>query len=339
MNEILSQQDPRWANLPLGTVSPTAPAGTNPYLIWSKGCFVTELAQALSLTPDVVNQKLIAVNGYADDGTGRLSEVIWAKVAEAFPGYTATLISPYDNQAVLNNLAEGNKVLVEVSAAPIGGTGLHCVQYIGNEQCTNCWPNPATTVPTSFFPGVQSYVVITVPSVETTSPSSEVGEGTAQTETPASPVENAASETPVPGENTATLPAGWPATYQGLDMTNLQSVETAIDTWKSVANGEYVSATQYGQLVDQITGALGIDSSTDIQTIVQKVQTLKAGFDKQVTDSLVPAPANVEGTGTPVGTTVPTPTLKTLPASQKQTLLNHIEAFALGVKQELGITG
>jgi len=317
MADILSQTDPKWANLPLGTVAPNAPEGTLPYLIHAKGCFVTEIAQAIGSTPDVVVQKLNDVQGFADDGTGRLSLVIWDKVAEAFPGWTATYVSGYDNAAVLKNLEEGNKVLVEVSAAPIGGTGLHCVEYIGNAQCYNCWPNPAAQVPTSMFPDPSAYIIL-----QSTTPLANDASSTEEGST-----ENAASSEPVAGENISNLPSGWPATYQGLDMTNLKSIETAIDTWKSVANGEYVSANEYSSLVEQITSALGIQSDTPITSIVQNIATLKSDFAKSVQNSVTPAPSQIEGQGPAVGTVQVPHTVANLPVNEKQGLVDQIKGI------------
>ena len=200
--ELLSQQDPRWANIKLGTSA---------YYLWAKGCFLTEIAQAIGTTPDVVNEKLTALDGYADDGTGNKSLIIWDKIKEAFPEWTASYHAPYDNTVVVAMLGAGNKVLVEVGAQPIGGDGLHCTQYLGNAKCINCWPNPAVEVETSFFPDVKAFVVLTKVAVAE----------------PVAPVESAA-----PVEN--------PNIYKGLDLTNTDSVKAAIDTWKDVEDGVFV---------------------------------------------------------------------------------------------------
>ncbi|HEX9059148.1 MAG TPA: hypothetical protein VF941_03120 [Clostridia bacterium] len=279
--EILSQQDPRFANIKLGFSA---------YYIWAKGCFVTEIAQALGLTPDAVNEKLKAVNGFASDGTKQadgsdnLSLVIWDKIKEAFPGWTATYFPNYDNAAVLKNLEEGNKVLVEVSAAPIGGDGLHCVMYIGGQECYNCWPNPAVKVPTSTFPDVKAYVVLQQTPQAATD---------ADTVTPTSV--DPSSNQPVAGEDVSKLPTGWPTTYQGLDMTNLDSIKAAIDSWRAVANGEYVSASEYVNFRNGVTNALGIDTNTSLPDIEQNISALKADFAKSVQNSLTPAPSQIEG--------------------------------------------
>lgn len=328
MSEILSQQDPRWANIKIGNSA---------YYIWAKGCFITEIAQAIGSTPDVVNEKLTAVNGYADDGTGQIADVIWDKIKEAFPGWSATYVSGYDNAAVLKNLEEGNKVLVEVSAAPIGGDGLHCVEYIGGGQCYNCWPNPGVQVPTSTFPDVKAYVILQK-TAQATTDSGEVTPAPSDPVTTTPPAndpgatqqgstESTASSEPVAGEDVSKLPAGWPATYQGLDMTNLKSVQTAIDTWAAVAHGEYVSAEEYSKLIEQITSALGIQADTPITSIVDNIRTLKADFAKSVQNSVTPAPSQIEGQGPAVGVAQIPHTVTNLAQNEKEGLLNSIKGL------------
>lgn len=166
---LLSQQDPRWAAIQLGA---------SPYSLGPSGCFVTEIADILNITPDVVNQRLNAINGYDADGNDYLDLVNWSKISQAFPGIIATYKTPYNNDDVLAQLAAGNSVLVEVPAAPIGGTGIHCVRYIGKEQLDDPWTGRVR--PTSDFPNPISYVVFTgtwtqpvpTPAAPTTTPPS-----------------------------------------------------------------------------------------------------------------------------------------------------------------------
>lgn len=145
---LLAQRDPRWANIQLGA---------SPYSLGPSGCFVTVIADILETTPDVINQRLNAINGFAADADKYLDLVDWSKIEIAFPGVNAIYKKPYDNADVLAQLAAGNSVLVEVPAAPIGGTGIHAVRYIGNHQLNDPWS--ATVRPTSDFPGALSYVV------------------------------------------------------------------------------------------------------------------------------------------------------------------------------------
>lgn len=139
-----NQQDPRWASIILGFGTVT---------IGTDGCFICCIADALNTTPDIVNQVMKDAQAFQ----GAL--VDWTKLAVAFPGIQVTVKTTYDNQDVLNQLAAGNKVLVVVSAAPIGGSGIHCLEYIGNEQCKD--PFTGTIRPTSDFPDLTGeYIVI-----------------------------------------------------------------------------------------------------------------------------------------------------------------------------------
>src|ERR1035437_1930882 len=99
---ILSQRTMPWANQLLGT---------SKFYIHAYGCFITCIAEIVGTTPDIVNEKLNEVGGFAADSTGELDEVIWSKIAEAFPGWTAALHTPYDNTTVLAMLQAGNSVL------------------------------------------------------------------------------------------------------------------------------------------------------------------------------------------------------------------------------------
>lgn len=150
--EILGQRDPRWANIYLG-FSTT--------YIKDYGCTITCLAMILGTTPAIVNERLKAVNGFA---SGNL--VIWAKIEEAFPGIKIRRVWSYDNADVKANVPN---VLVEVPAAPIGGSGSHWVRYIGGGKLHDPWT--AKERLTSDFPNPTGYCVITgawKPPVDTT---------------------------------------------------------------------------------------------------------------------------------------------------------------------------
>jgi len=116
------QRDPRWGNIKLGF--------SDTY-IRDYGCTVSVIGNILNITPDVVNEKLKSVNGFA---YGNL--VIWAKIAEAFPGVTVNRVWTYNNDDVKANVPN---VIVEVPAKAIGGTGKHWVQFIGNHICRDPW--------------------------------------------------------------------------------------------------------------------------------------------------------------------------------------------------------
>lgn len=135
-----NQRDPRWAHIGLGDGSTT---------IGYSGCTVSAIGDVLGLTPDVVNEKLKAVGGFL----GAL--VIWAKIEEAFPGVKINRVWSYNNDDVLTHVPN---VIVEVPAAPIGGSGSHWVNYIGNHQLKDPWTG--TVRPTSDFPNPTGYCVI-----------------------------------------------------------------------------------------------------------------------------------------------------------------------------------
>ncbi len=123
----LSQRDVSWRNILLG-FSKTTTLGTH-------GCTVTGLTMIANyygydLTPDVVNEKLKAVNGYANTNL-----IIWSKIEEALPGLKFEWRGySYDNEAVKNALP----CLVEVDGARIGNSK-HWVAYLGNQQMVDPW--------------------------------------------------------------------------------------------------------------------------------------------------------------------------------------------------------
>lgn len=138
--QILSQRDNRWKNIKLGFSDTT---------IGDYGCTVTALAMILGTTPDVINDRLKTVNGFAQ---GNL--VIWGKLEEAFPGIKIKRVWTYDNEDVKANVPN---VLVEVDGKPIGGYR-HWVVFIGAKKLYDPWTG--TERPTSDFPNPLSYCVI-----------------------------------------------------------------------------------------------------------------------------------------------------------------------------------
>lgn len=306
---ILSQKDPRWANIKLGT---------SHYYIWAKGCLITELAEILNTTPDVVNQRLNDLpvdakgnTGFALDSTGQRCLVVWARIQEAFPEVTVRRVWEYNNEAVLSALTQhGESVIVEVDATPIGGTGRHWVRYIGEHKLHNPWDMPGSEQPTSTFPNPTGFAVI----------SKVAGQVVDQ---PAAPTAQPAVEN----------------TYKGLDLNNPESVKAAIDTWHDVANGLYVKADEYVQFKSRVCEALGIGIGSSIDDLVANITTLKEDFKKQVLVATgVPEAAQIEGQG-PVSQPKPAleVTMKNLPAHEKETLMNHFLGFEAGVKELFGI--
>lgn len=288
---MLSQRSMPWGNELLGS--------TNLY-IHAVGCFITVIADIVGVTPDVVNEKLKAVEGYTADG-----QVIWNKVHEAFPEFKATMFTPYNNDLVSGALNDGHAVLVEVSAAPIGGTGLHAVRYIGNHLCQDPWDG--TEKATSTYPDPTGYVIFQKVVVEATPP----------VEVPDAPV-------------------GDLNTY-GLDDTNVASKQVVYDTWHEVTTGAFVRADEYVTFTNGVNEALGIDLNSDLTKVKETIATLKEDFAKHVQASTIPTPDQVEGQGPVVAPQAPAVTLTNLPVHEKQSLLDEIHALETKIKHFLGL--
>jgi hypothetical protein len=113
---LLSQRDIRWKNIKLGFSNLT---------IGSSGCLITDLAMIADTTPNIVNQRLKAVNGFS----GAL--VVWNKIQSAFPQLKFIWRSKvYDNNAVLSQIKRNGFCLVECRTL----FGKHWVVCIGNRQ-------------------------------------------------------------------------------------------------------------------------------------------------------------------------------------------------------------
>lgn len=136
----LSQRDKRWSAIKLGTSNTT---------IGDFGCTITCIAMIVGTTPDVVNERMKQVAGFAE---GNL--VIWAKIDEAFPGIHARRVWTYDNADVKANI---KRVLVEVDGKPIGGYR-HWVVYVGSQKLYDPWDGKED--PTSDYPNPVSYCVL-----------------------------------------------------------------------------------------------------------------------------------------------------------------------------------
>lgn len=139
--QLLSQHDPRWANINLGT--------SNGF-IKDYGCTLTAVSIRFGVTPDFLNKRLNEVNGFApsnpnDPYNPEKNLIIWKKLEEALPGVQFVYkYSTYDNEKVKNILP----CVVQVDAAPIGGRS-HWVLYIGNQQLID--PFDGKVKPTSTY--------------------------------------------------------------------------------------------------------------------------------------------------------------------------------------------
>lgn len=116
------------------------------------GCTICCIAEIIGTTPDVVNKRLLAVDGFL----GNL--VKWAWIEKAFPGVKAYRYYGYDNNFVKSYVPN---VMCEVSSAPIGGSpnGKHWIVYKGNKQCGDPWTGSIR--PTADFGTATGYVTIT----------------------------------------------------------------------------------------------------------------------------------------------------------------------------------
>lgn len=120
---VLSQRDQKWSTFKLGTSDVT---------IGGYGCTITSLAMYIGTTPNIVNEQLKQVGGFAN---GNL--VIWDKVKEAFPGVEITKVSREWNS---EEVSQNTPCIVEVD---FDGTdrvdNRHFVLYLGNDQMADPW--------------------------------------------------------------------------------------------------------------------------------------------------------------------------------------------------------
>lgn len=148
---LYSQNDPRWKDIKLGTSNVT---------IGGYGCTITCLSMLANLTPDVVNAKMTMSGGYAQ---GNL--VDWTKIKGIIPGLELEWRGyTYDNNAVKSAISRFGGCLIEVNAAPIGGTR-HWVVYVGNQKLWDPWDGKEK--PTSTYSALSfASIKVTQPTVD-----------------------------------------------------------------------------------------------------------------------------------------------------------------------------
>lgn len=118
---LLSQRDPKWSNLQLGTGNLS---------IGQAGCTITAISMRYGVTPEFLNQRMKEVEGYQD---GNL--VIWKKLEQALPGVIFKWkYDKYDNDIVKASMP----TIVEVDGSPIGAPR-HWVLFIGNQKMYDPW--------------------------------------------------------------------------------------------------------------------------------------------------------------------------------------------------------
>lgn len=137
----LSQRDPRWKDIKLGTGSTT---------IGQEGCLVTCLAMLAGTTPDVVNEELLGVGGYVSKNLVNWTALDKTKLEFNF----VKRVRVYENDEVLNNIP----CIVEVDGSRIGATQ-HFVVYLGNKRMVDPWTGMEKD--TSYYPAV-GYAIVKV---------------------------------------------------------------------------------------------------------------------------------------------------------------------------------
>ena len=147
MNNILSQ-----AKTPTGELTSwcNEKVGFSENLFHSKGSQVVLLAEIMDLTPLEVNDKLKEVDGFNDD------QILWEKVMLSFPGWAAQFIEPYNNNVVLEALAN-NQFVIVLTEDEKGNS--HSVRYMGDGVCHD--PKTGEEKPTFTYPNVKAMVVLT----------------------------------------------------------------------------------------------------------------------------------------------------------------------------------
>ena len=135
--ELWSQRDARWKDDKYGESENT---------IGQLGCATTCVASILKYygydtDPKRLDDLLVSNKGYSQK-----TLIIWSKVAELFPKvkFEGRFYS-YTNTKVIEWLARGIPVLVQVDAAPIGAAGTqHWVVFIGDKKVYDPWTGAVT---------------------------------------------------------------------------------------------------------------------------------------------------------------------------------------------------
>lgn len=149
MFKTLSQRDPKWSSIKLGTSRTTT--------IGSHGCTITVIAMLADLTPKEVNERLKKVKGYANTNL-----VIWSKIEEAIPWLRFTWRGyKYDNAKVLEAIKKNGACLVEVDFDNNARTdGKHWTLFTGNQKQNDPWTGNVT--PTNKYSMKTGYATIEV---------------------------------------------------------------------------------------------------------------------------------------------------------------------------------
>lgn len=146
----LSQRDKQWGDITIGNSNSK---------LKDVGCTLTALSMLAGTTPDVLNAKLTAVNGFQDD------KIIWTAINKTdllirFPDMGRHY--SYDNDAVSEAINKYGGCLVEVDYDGVTSTpsDRHWILYIGNGQAIDPWNG--YIISTNKYPIVKGYCIIEV---------------------------------------------------------------------------------------------------------------------------------------------------------------------------------
>lgn len=146
--EILGQRDTRWKSKTIGKSTST---------IGGYGCTLTCLAMLAGTTPDVVNDKLTAVNGFEVD------RIIWTAINKTnlpirFPDMGRAYA--YDNDKVKQAIEKNGGCLVEVDFDGVVNTpnDRHWILFVGNGKAYDPWTG--TEIATTKYSLLKGYCII-----------------------------------------------------------------------------------------------------------------------------------------------------------------------------------
>lgn len=117
------QNDPEWAQEPIGVSN---------YKMGGYGCLITCVASAVSdlgvaLTPQELNQKLTAVDGYQNG-----ADLIWFKINEAVPEVDYSYSRVFSSETIERDLGKGLLPIIKVKVNGFGAQ--HWLLVVGAQD-------------------------------------------------------------------------------------------------------------------------------------------------------------------------------------------------------------
>ena len=228
--------------------------GTSNLTLGQAGCTITCVGMKFGITPDFINARLNSLPKDTLGNTGYVAGnlLYWLRLAEALPGVKFVYkYNEYKNDIVLKNLP----CLVKVDGAKIGGDR-HWVLFIGNQRMYDPWDG--TEKPTNTYGKPLSFVVLE-------------GEYKQKIE---------AVEAPATDSNI----------YEGLDLTNKESMKIAVDAWVRLKNGELIDKKRY----DEMTLAVQENAKRQLQG---RLSASEAALFKEELQAVIKASSAIEAWG------------------------------------------